>query len=50
MCIIEKIKKTIAKNFKLIFSGTVDFLFFAQDTIQWLNFVVHYFNMKIKGK
>ena len=49
MCIIEKSKKNIAKNFMLIFSGTVENNI-SHDKIQWLNCVVHYLNMKMKVK
>ena len=44
MCIIEKSKKNIAKNFKLIFSGT-DKNF--HDTIECLKNIVHYLNIKM---
>ena len=42
-----KKQKSISKNFKLIFSKTVDLLLFAHDTIQCLKNVVYYLNMKI---
>ena len=52
MCIIEKSKKNHGeKKIKLIFFETVEKNdFFAHETIQWLNYVLHYLNMKIKGK
>ena len=48
--LLKKAKKTIAKNFKLFSLEPYIFLYFAHDTIQWLNCVVHYLNMKIKEK
>ena len=52
MCIIEKSKKNLAKKVKLILSGTAEKIKIkiSHDTIQRLNCVVHYLNMKIKGK
>ena len=44
--LLEKAKKSIAKNCKLIFSGTVENKI-AHDTIQCLKNVVHYLNMNI---
>ena len=47
--LLKKSKKTLSKkNCKSIFSKTVRKM--AHDTIQWLKNVVHYLNMKTKGK
>ena len=48
MCIIEKSKKIHSeKNFKIIFSGTIERKNIAHETIQCLKNVVHYLNMKM---
>ena len=48
--LLEKEKKPQPKNFKLIFFGTIEKnQKVAHDTIQWLNRVLRYLNMKIKG-
>ena len=42
-----KKQNKIAKHFKLFFSGTIEKTKkIAHDTIQWLNYVVNYLNMK----
>ena len=47
---LKKAKKPQQTKFKLIFSGAVKKNKIADDTIQYLNCVVHYLNMKTKGK
>ena len=44
----KKARKSIAKNCKLIFSGTVEKN--AHDTVQYLKNVVHYLNMKMSDR
>ena len=46
MCIIKNSKNKIAKHFKLYLSGTVEKN--SHNTIQWLNCVIQYLNIKIK--
>ena len=51
MYIIKKSKKNYSEKTLSDFFGTVEKNWkLAHDTIQCLNFVVHYLNMKIKGK